>query len=58
VAVADAKPTAPSQLKIWESLGPDGLRWLPEATGQLVGEDLGLLSSHAQQIPIPLPNPE
>lgn len=58
VAVADAKPTAPSQLKIWESLGPDGLRWLPEATGQLVGEDLGLLSSHVQQIPIPLPNPE
>jgi hypothetical protein len=58
VAVADAKPASPAQLAIWESLGPSGLRWLPETTGQLVGEDLALIAGHAQQIPIPLSNPE
>lgn len=58
VAVTDAKPASPAQAAIWESLGPAGLRWLSDATSRLVGEDLALLVRHAQQIPIPLPNPE
>jgi hypothetical protein len=58
VAVADTKPDSPAQLAIWQSLGSSGLRWLSDASGQLVGEDLALLASHAQQIPIPLANPE
>jgi hypothetical protein len=56
VAVADAVPNDPVQAAIWEELGPDGLRWLPDATARLVGEDLALLARHAQRIPIPLPN--
>jgi hypothetical protein len=43
---------------MWQELGPAGLRWLPEAKAQLVGEDLALLARHTQRIPIPLPNME
>src|SRR5205823_15023315 len=55
VAVVDANGPVSS---IWEQLGPAGLRRLPGATAQLVGEDLGLVVRHAQRIPIPLPTTE
>jgi len=58
VAVADAAPNDPTQAAMWRALGPAGLRWLPDATAQLIGEDLALLARHTQRIPIPLLNTE
>ena len=58
VAVADAIPANGAEAALWEELGPAGLHELSGATAQRVGADLALLVTHAQRIPIPLPNPE
>jgi hypothetical protein len=58
VAVADAIPAGGVQAALWEELGPAGLHQLSGATAQRVGADLALLVTHAQRIPIPLPDPE
>lgn len=58
VAVADAIPADGTQAALWEELGPAGLHQLTGATAQRVGADLALLVTHAQRIPIPLPDPE
>lgn len=58
VAVADAIPASGAQAALHEERGPSGLHELYGATAQRVGADLALLVSHAQRIPIPLPDPE
>jgi len=47
-----------AQARLWEELGPAGLHQLSGATAQRVGADLALFVTHAQRIPIPLPDPE
>ena len=58
VAVTDSLSSDTVQAAIWDELGAAGLHVLPEATARLVGQDLALFVSHAQRIPIPLPNTE
>lgn len=58
VAVTEAIAGNRAHAAIWEELGPAGLYWLPDATAQVIGEDLGLLARQVQRIPIPLPDPE
>ena len=53
--VADKLPAPRSDARdIWNRLGPAGQRALPTATARQLAEDLGLLASPSQRIPIPL----
>jgi hypothetical protein len=60
VAVYDTRNPDPNPMVVreqratWRAIGPDGVHALPSASPRLLGEELGLLVSPSQRIPVPL----